>query len=156
MAEEIRGEYSDRSDKGEGADDLVALAKEIIPYNMQHNAETEACDLLMEIEQLDLLEQYVDNNSFQRVCLYLTRSVAFIFPLFLKFRFVITYHMSGKISLFVKKMYFLFKREELCMKDYTCTCMYFSSISKLPFISLTWISPVLYYILILCFCCLVK
>lgn len=76
LAEEIRGEYSDRSDKEEGADDLVALAKEIIPYNMQHNAETEACDLLMEIEQLELLQQYVDNNSFQRVCLYLTRSVA--------------------------------------------------------------------------------
>ena len=76
LAEEIRGEYSDRSDKGEVADDLLALAKEIIPYNMQHNAETEACDLLMEIEQLELLEQYVDNSSFQRVCLYLTRSVA--------------------------------------------------------------------------------
>ena len=76
LAEEIRGEYSDRSDKGEGVDDLVALAKEIIPYNMQHNAETEACDLLMEIEQLELLEQYVDQNSFQRVCLYLTRSAA--------------------------------------------------------------------------------
>lgn len=76
LAEEIRGEYSDRSDKGGGMEDLVALAKEIIPYNMQHNAETEACDLLMEIERLDLLEQYVDQNSFQRVCLYLTRSEA--------------------------------------------------------------------------------
>lgn len=76
LAEEIRGEYSDRSDKGDGVEDLVALAKEILPYNMQHNAETEACDLLMEIERLELLEQYVDKNSFQRVCLYLTRSVA--------------------------------------------------------------------------------
>ena len=77
LAEEIRGEYSDRSDKSEGIDDLVALAKEILPYNMQHNAETEACDLLMEIERLELLEQYVDKNSFQRVCLYLTRSVTY-------------------------------------------------------------------------------
>ena len=58
-------------------EDLVALAKEILPYNMQHNAETEACDLLMEIERLELLDQYVDKNSFQRVCLYLTRSVTF-------------------------------------------------------------------------------
>ena len=74
MAEEIRGEYSERMDKGETVEDLVNLAKEIIPYNMQHNAETEACDLLMEIERLDLLEQYVDKRSFQRVCLYLTRS----------------------------------------------------------------------------------
>lgn len=76
MAEEIRGEYSERTDKGESVEDLVALAREILPYNMQHNAETEACDLLMEIERLDLLDQYVDKNSFQRVCLYLTRSVS--------------------------------------------------------------------------------
>lgn len=78
MAEEIRGEYSERMDKGETVEDLVNLGKEIIPYNMQHNAETEACDLLMEIERLDLLEQYVDKRSFQRVCLYLTRSVSFL------------------------------------------------------------------------------
>lgn len=78
LAEEIRGEYSERMDKGETVEDLVNLAKEIIPYNMQHNAETEACDLLMEIECLDLLEQYVDKRSFQRVCLYLTRSVSFL------------------------------------------------------------------------------
>lgn len=78
LAEEIRGEYSERTDRGESVDDLVSLAKEIIPYNMLHNAETEACDLLMEIEQLDLLDHYVDENSFQRVCLYLTRSVSLL------------------------------------------------------------------------------
>ena len=87
LAEEIRGEYSDRSDKAVAVDDLVVLAKEIIPYNMQHNAETEACDLLMEIEQLELLEQYVDQNSFQRVCLYLTRSVGLFLYGNLKLRF---------------------------------------------------------------------
>ena len=51
----------------------MKLAKEILPYNMSHNAETEACDLLMEIEHLQLLDNYVDENSFHRVCLYLTR-----------------------------------------------------------------------------------
>lgn len=75
LAEEIRGEFSERTDKSESVEDLVALAREIVPYNMLHNAETEACDLLMEIERLDLLDQYVDKSSFQRVCLYLTRSV---------------------------------------------------------------------------------
>jgi len=42
---------------------------------MKHNAETEACDLLMEIEKLDLLVTYADETTFPRVCLYLTRSV---------------------------------------------------------------------------------
>lgn len=52
---------------------LVFLAKRIVPYNMSHNAEAEACDLLMEIERLDLLDQYVDENAYPRVCLYLQR-----------------------------------------------------------------------------------
>ena len=33
---------------------------------MKHHAESEACDLLMEVEKLELLEQYVDKNSFGR------------------------------------------------------------------------------------------
>jgi len=57
---------------------LVGLACQIVPYNMAHNAEAEACDLLMEIERLDLLEQYVDESAYPRVCLYLTRQV-FVF-----------------------------------------------------------------------------
>ncbi|KAL4828745.1 hypothetical protein H8958_016295, partial [Nasalis larvatus] len=42
---------------------LLTLVKEIIPYNMAHNAEHEACNLLMEIEQ---------------VCLYLTSCVNYV------------------------------------------------------------------------------
>ena len=67
-------------------DDLIGLAKIIIPYDMQHNAEIDACDLAMEIERLDLLEEYVDKNTYNRVCLYLTRYVGFLnrytFPIF--------------------------------------------------------------------------
>ena len=52
---------------------LLIMAKEIVPYHMAHNAEAEGCDLLMEIERLDLLQDYVDETAFNRVCLYLTR-----------------------------------------------------------------------------------
>ena len=52
---------------------LTSLAKEIIPYHMSHNAEAEACDLMMEIELLDLAMEYVDEQAYPRVCLYLTR-----------------------------------------------------------------------------------
>lgn len=54
---------------------LLKLVKEIVPYNMAHNAEHEACDLLMEIERLDMLEDYIDENAYGKVCLYLTRFV---------------------------------------------------------------------------------
>jgi len=59
---------------------LIAEARVIAPYHMQHNAEAEACDLLMEMEQLDLItsEDYVDADAYQRVCLYLTSCVPYV------------------------------------------------------------------------------
>lgn len=57
---------------------LIDLVKQIVPYNMEHNAESDACDLLMEIERLDLIEDYVDENSYPRVCLYLTSCVPYV------------------------------------------------------------------------------
>jgi 26S proteasome regulatory subunit N1 len=76
LAGEIAGEWTDMSgDDEELRAKLVGLARQIVPYNMAHNAEAEACDLLMEIERLDLLEQYVDESAYPRVCLYLTRQV---------------------------------------------------------------------------------
>ena len=56
-------------------DDLLALAKDIVVFYMAHNAEADACDLLMEIEQVDLLVDYVEKETYQRVCLYLLGSV---------------------------------------------------------------------------------
>lgn len=77
MAGEIAQEWGDMSADIEKEKDLkeklISLARQIVPYNMAHNAEAEACDLLMEIERLDLLEEYVDDNIYARVCLYLTR-----------------------------------------------------------------------------------
>ena len=57
---------------------LEALVEQIIPYNMAHNAEAEACDLLMEIEKLNLLEHYVDESAYPRVCLYLQSCVPYV------------------------------------------------------------------------------
>jgi hypothetical protein len=52
-------------------EDLLSLAKEIVSFYMAHNAEADACDLLMEIEQVELLLNYVEKETYQRVCLYL-------------------------------------------------------------------------------------
>jgi len=57
---------------------LVDLATHIVPYHMSHNAEAEACDLLMEIERLDLLKDHVDEVAYSRVCLYLTSCVPYV------------------------------------------------------------------------------
>lgn len=57
---------------------LIELIQQIVPYNMAHNAEAEACDLLMEVEKLELLEQYVDESAYPRVCLYLQSCVPYV------------------------------------------------------------------------------
>ena len=79
LSGELAGEWDELTDDAEATrKKLIALVHNIVPYNMAHNAETEACDLLMEIERLDLLEQYVDESAYQRVCLYLTSCVAYV------------------------------------------------------------------------------
>ncbi|XP_037933073.1 26S proteasome non-ATPase regulatory subunit 2-like isoform X2 [Teleopsis dalmanni] len=50
---------------------LIELVKQIVVHNLKHNAEIETCDLLMEIDHLHLLHDYVDSSSFPRVALYL-------------------------------------------------------------------------------------
>ena len=57
---------------------LISLVKAIVPSQMKHHAEAEACDLLMEVERLDMLDDHVDKTAFQRVCLYLTSCVPYV------------------------------------------------------------------------------
>lgn len=83
LAGEIAQEWSDPttqecSSNEELRSKLILLTRQIVPYNMAHNAESEACDLLMEIERLDLLDEYVDETIYNRVCLYLTSCVSYV------------------------------------------------------------------------------
>ena len=63
IAEEYRerkgvdGEDEDQDTKTEKKDvtELIDLAKRIVKFDMEHNAEAEAVDLLMEVQQLPLL-----------------------------------------------------------------------------------------------------
>lgn len=38
---------------------------------MTHNEEPEVVDLLMEVESLFKLEEYTNENNYERVCMYL-------------------------------------------------------------------------------------
>ncbi|CAM9663790.1 unnamed protein product, partial [Ectocarpus sp. 6 AP-2014] len=55
--------------------DLMALVDDIVPFHLQHNAEAEAVDLLVEVQRLKKLLDlpYVDDKNYERVCLYLLR-----------------------------------------------------------------------------------
>nr|XP_026689931.1 26S proteasome non-ATPase regulatory subunit 2-like isoform X3 [Ciona intestinalis] len=78
---EVASEWQDIDQEEEGSKDklaqLLAIVKDVIPYDMKHNAETEACDLLMEIEKLDMLLNFVDKTTYARVCLYLVSCVPY-------------------------------------------------------------------------------
>lgn len=73
--EETREEPSTTEIPG-SVDDLRALAVECASFLLQHNAEPDAVDLLEELEIVDKLVDLVDENTFDRVCLYMIRSVA--------------------------------------------------------------------------------
>ena len=47
--------------------------RDICVYCLEHSAEAEACDLLMEIERVELIVELVAEDIYERVCLYLTR-----------------------------------------------------------------------------------
>ena len=55
LAGEIAQEWDTLEDNSPRRAQLVEEAHKIVPYHMQHNAEADACDLLMEMEQLDML-----------------------------------------------------------------------------------------------------
>ena len=51
----------------------MELIQDITSYCLEHSAEAEACDLLMEIEKIDVIQDLVSKDTHERVCLYLTR-----------------------------------------------------------------------------------
>lgn len=57
---------------------LMDLVKELVKYCLDHHAEAEACDLLMEIEHVELLLDYVTEDDHNRVCLYLSSCVKYV------------------------------------------------------------------------------
>ncbi|TYI51236.1 hypothetical protein E1A91_D12G161700v1 [Gossypium mustelinum] len=85
---EISQEYLMRQSEDAPVDDLMELAKQIVAFHMKYlpcflvsnifvrsvknNTESEAVDLLMEVDYLDPLTEHVDITNFRRTCLYLT------------------------------------------------------------------------------------
>ena len=78
LAGEVVQEFNGATEEDDLRKTLVTMAKLIVPSQMKHHAEAEACDLLMEVEQLDDLQQYVDDSAYSRVCLYLVSCVPYV------------------------------------------------------------------------------
>lgn len=61
-------------------EDILQLSLEIVPYFMKHNGEEDAVDLLLEIEAIEKLPQFVDENTYKRVCQYIVACVPLLPP----------------------------------------------------------------------------
>ncbi|CAG8552839.1 6622_t:CDS:10 [Paraglomus occultum] len=82
LSTEIGQEYVYRTVNGDSpsTDDLMNLALDIVPFFLQHNAEADAVDLLLELEAIDKLPQFVDSDTYVRVCLYMVSCVNLLGP----------------------------------------------------------------------------
>ena len=60
---------------------LLPKIKELVRHNLHNNAEIEACDLLMEIERIDILKEMarqLEHLDYERICLYILRFFFFL------------------------------------------------------------------------------
>ncbi|OBA19060.1 26S proteasome regulatory complex, non-ATPase subcomplex, Rpn1 subunit [Metschnikowia bicuspidata var. bicuspidata NRRL YB-4993] len=81
LALEIGEAYQEKS----GVDDeyaarLVELSLKIVPFFLKHNAEADAVDLLLEVESIEKLPQFLDDSTYARVCLYMVSCVPLLAP----------------------------------------------------------------------------
>lgn len=80
LSTELGDEYNARSEREEDASELLGLALQIVEFSMKHNAEADAVDLLLELEAVEQLPQFVDKDTYERVCLYLISCVNLLVP----------------------------------------------------------------------------
>lgn len=75
LAGDVAKESQKRFREADGAEvdfkDLMFLVQTIVPYNMNHNAESEAVDFLMELDMIKVLIQYANEHNYERVASYL-------------------------------------------------------------------------------------
>lgn len=75
LALEIGQDYQRRMTDEENPQDLIDLARSLVPYFLSHNAEADAVDILSELERIQEITQYLNENTYPRVCLYMLSMV---------------------------------------------------------------------------------
>ncbi|PGH26979.1 26S proteasome regulatory subunit rpn-1 [Polytolypa hystricis UAMH7299] len=75
LALEIGQEYQNRLTDDKEVQDLIDLSLSLVPYFLRHNAEADAVDLLSELEMIEEIPKFVDENTYARVSLYMVSMV---------------------------------------------------------------------------------
>ncbi|RKP34831.1 proteasome 26S subunit [Dimargaris cristalligena] len=80
LCSEISYENSRRVENDQSVDDLRELGFKLVPFCLKHNAEHDAVDLLIELESISAIPDYVDINNYARVGLYMLSCVNLLTP----------------------------------------------------------------------------
>lgn len=75
LALEIGEVYGKRISADESTADLIDLALTLVPLFLKSNQEADAVDLMSELEIIEELPKFVDENTYGRVCLYMVSMV---------------------------------------------------------------------------------
>ena len=75
LALEIGQDYLKRMTDDVDAEDLMGLVRILVPYFLSHNAEADAVDIMSELEIIQEIPKYLDENTYARVCLYMVSMV---------------------------------------------------------------------------------
>ncbi|WWD21462.1 hypothetical protein CI109_105948 [Kwoniella shandongensis] len=59
---------------------LRSLALDLVAFFLKHNAEADAVDLLLELENIEAIVELVDDKTFERVCRYMVSCVPLLVP----------------------------------------------------------------------------
>ena len=75
LALEVGEVYTKRITADEPTEDLIDLALELVPLFIKSNAEADAVDLMSELEIMEKIGDFVNEDTYPRVCLYMVSMV---------------------------------------------------------------------------------
>ena len=71
LCSEIGKEYDSRLEREEPTNDILDLVKTFAPYLIKQHCENDAIDLLIEVESIDEIKNYINEHNYKKICLYL-------------------------------------------------------------------------------------
>ena len=71
LCSDIGQEYNERLDKELPLNDLTDLVKIIVPYLIKQHCESDAIDLLIEVDCINDIKDFINENNYKKICLYL-------------------------------------------------------------------------------------
>ena len=71
LCSDIGQEYNKRLEKEEPTNDLTELVKEVVPFLIKQHCESDAIDLLIEVDCIKDILEFINENNYKKICLYL-------------------------------------------------------------------------------------